>query len=545
MANGSMGSFPAAASPRSRLWLSLSLLFVFLRTIPSICYPIARDQSTFCYIGQRLLEGKHLYLDLWDNKPPGIFFVYALIVKVFGSAMWSVGVVDILWLLLISYFIFRFTERFLGTPAAVIAVVFHTTWRVWMGYWDAAQPENFLVLLVLAAYFLSSYQGRRRWLCDAASGLLFGAAFWLKYNAVAFVPLLLLLPYLDFAPLRAASRLPRFTISRREWIARVGVWAAVFAVSVAGVLLYFAWVGAWPAMKEVQFEVLPRYNAMAVARAHSYWSHIYFSARFLLGPSTLIAALVSIIVARRTKTLDQTLPVFLATAMGTLCLAMQTRLPSYAFETCYPFFAMLWGYLGVKVFQGFRFVARWCSGRGWRIAAIMVWLVFANVIYLPLPNEVVQLKLYVNDLREWHENRDSFYANYPWARPISHYAGQMRVIQYLGEHSTPAEGVFIWGSEPLIYFLSKRNPPTRFVSNLGLMSLWTPPTWRQELLRDLDASPPRYIIVERADQVPMISFHFLDSEEYLQQRFPSLLRFVTDHYQKVADFQAFAIYRHD
>ena len=206
---------------------------------------------------------------------------------------------------------------------------------------------------------------------------------------------------------------------------------------------------------------------------------------------------------------------------------------------------MLWGYMGVKVFEGFRFVARKCWGRGWRVAAVMVWLIFANLIYLPLPNEAVQLKLYLYDLKEWWQDRDAFYANYPWARPISHYDGQIRVIEYLRENSTPKDGVFIWGSEPLIYFLAQRNPPTRFVSNLGLPSLWTPPAWRLELMRDLQASPPQYIIVECEDWVPMISFNFLDSEEYLQRRFPSLLRFVTDRYQKVADFKAFVIYRHD
>ena len=73
-------SHPAVVSPRSRMWLGLALLFVFLRTFPAFSYPIARDQATFCFIGQRLLEGKHLYLDLWDNKPPGIFYIYALIV---------------------------------------------------------------------------------------------------------------------------------------------------------------------------------------------------------------------------------------------------------------------------------------------------------------------------------------------------------------------------------------------------------------------------------------------------------------------------------
>ncbi|MGA2985215.1 MAG: glycosyltransferase family 39 protein [Terriglobia bacterium] len=538
-------SLPSAVSPRSQMWLGASLLLVLLRAFPSIYYPLGRDQATFCYIGQRLWEGKQLYLNLWDTKPPGIFYLYALIVKVFGTAMWSAGVVDLLWLLVISCFIFKFAERFLGTAPAVIAVVLHATWRAWSGYWDAAQPENFLVLFVIAAYFLSSYSGKRRWLYDFLSGILFGAAFWLKYNAVAFLPLPLILPYLDFSPLEAGRRLPRFTLSVGDWMRRVGVWATGFTGSVAGVLGYLRWSGAWPAMKEIELEVLPRYNAMAIERSVSYWLYVYHQIGRELGWWSVLVVVTAILVARRTHDLRSTLPVFLAAAMGAVCTAMQARLQSYAFETCYPFFAMLWGYLGVKVFQSFRYFARWCWGRNFRLAAVLVWLVFANLLYLPLPGEIVQLNLYLYDLGAWWTDRDTFYSNYPWARPISHYDGQMHVIRYLREKSTPQDGVFIWGSEPLIYFLAQRNPPTRFVTNLGVISLWTPPAWRLELMRDLEAAPPKYIVVGREDWAPMLSFNFLDSAAYLQQRFPALLLFVTSHYQKVDDDRDFVIYRHD
>jgi hypothetical protein len=328
-------------------------------------------------------------------------------------------------------------------------------------------------------------------------------------------------------------------------VKRVGVWGAALGAAVAAVLAYFWWVGAWPAMEEVQFKVLPRYNAMAIGRSQDYWALVGSHANRYLGPFTSITALAAIIVARRTRTLAQTLPVFLAALMGTVSLAMQARLPTYAFETCYPFYAMLWGYIGVKLFEGIRFAARWCSIRGLRIAAVMVWIVFANLVYLPLPNEIVQYKLFLYDLKPWMRDRNSFYANYPWAHPISHYDGQMHVIQYLRQKSAPEDGVFVWGSEPLIYFLAQRNPPTRFVSNLGLISLWAPPAWRLDLMRDLEAAPPQYIVVAREDWVPMISFNFLDSAAYLQQRFPALLAFVTSRYQKVDDYQDFVIYRHD
>ncbi len=534
-----------AVSPRSRLWLGASLLFVVLRAFPSICYPIARDQATYCYIGQRLWEGKHLYLDLWDNKPPGIFFLYAIMVKFLGNAMWQVGFLDILWLLVISVFIFKFAERYLGTAPAVIAVAIHATWRAGSGYWDAAQPENFLVLLVFAAYFLASYDGKTRWFYDFLSGILFGAAFWFKYNAVTFVPLVLILPHLDFSPLTTSGLFPRFTLSGEEWMKRVGIWTVAASLIVAAVIGYLAWLGAWPAMREMQFKILPRYNAMAYAWPKSYFLFVLQQIRVYLGWWSVLVAAVALLVARRARDLSATLPVFLAAAMGLVCTGLQGRLPSFAFETCFPFFAMLWGYLAVKIYQGFRQISRKCWERKFHLAAILVWIIFANLVYLPLPNEVLQFGLYIDDMKEFRQDRDTFYRNYPWARPISHFDGQLHVVQYLQHNSNPNDGVFVWGSEPLIYFLAQRNPPTRFVSNLGLISLWAPPTWRQELIRTLQAEPPRYIVVVREDWVPMISFNFLDSEGYLRERYPALREFVNSGYQKVDDYKEFTIFRHD
>ena len=138
----------------SRLWLVAVLVFVAFRAATELTYPIYRDQAAYCMIGQSLLEGKVLYRDLWDNKPPGIFYLYAVTVKLFGPVMWSVGVIDLVCLFAISFFIFRFTKQYLGTAPAVVAVVFNTTWHVQGGNLYAAQPETFVVLFVFAGYFL-------------------------------------------------------------------------------------------------------------------------------------------------------------------------------------------------------------------------------------------------------------------------------------------------------------------------------------------------------------------------------------------------------
>ncbi len=104
----------AKTSLLTRALLVIAFAFVLVRALPILTYPLGRDQGTYLTIGQGLLEGKQLYRDLWDNKPPGIFIAYAGIAGLFGKVMWSAAAVDILLLLVISYLLFRFTEALSG-----------------------------------------------------------------------------------------------------------------------------------------------------------------------------------------------------------------------------------------------------------------------------------------------------------------------------------------------------------------------------------------------------------------------------------------------
>ena len=102
------------------------------------------------------------------------------------------------------------------------------------------------------------------------------------------------------------------------------------------------------------------------------------------------------------------------------------------------------------------------------------------------------------ELREWRADPEALYAGYPRQLPFELLRGQLEVIHYLEKNARPDDGVYVWGSNCLIYFLSRRQPPTRFVSNLGIISLWSKPSWRGELMRDLRGSQPGFVIVTAA-----------------------------------------------
>jgi hypothetical protein len=295
-------------------------------------------------------------------------------------------------------------------------------------------------------------------------------------------------------------------------------------------------------MKEMQFQVLPRYAAMGIQRNPHYVLSIFVRTNYYLGARNLWASLAGLVLAWLRRDLKRFAPVFLAAFTAYAAVALQIRFHDYYFQTCYPFVAAIWAYLLVSLFEGSRFLAKYFRERGWRFAAGLTWIAFANVIFWPLPEEFNKLAMHYEELREWRVNPAGFYADYPRQLPFELLRGQLDVIHYLEKNSRPSDAVFLWGSNCMIYYLSGHQAPTRFVSNLGTVSLWGQPSWREELVRDLRNVQPRFIIVTRRDALPIITYVNLDSENYLKI-FPKLDRLITENYKPVADFDAFVVYR--
>jgi hypothetical protein len=535
-------NFAGATRKGSRLWLFAALLFVLFRAIPNISYPIGRDQATYLVIGEGLLKGQRLYRDLWDNKPPGIFAIYALLGKLFGHVMWSVGLVDILWLLVISYCIFRFAERYLGTAAAAIAIAVNAHWHCRFGYTDAGQVECFLMLLVFVCYLAIADWVRWPLARHFAAGVCLGGAFWLKYNALAFLPLLALLPYVEWSRLDERPRRLGLLIPWRTLLSRMGLLLLGFLISVAVVLGYFYLAGSWTAFKEVQFVVLPRYASMVIQKTPHYRAMAIARVVLLLGPWTWAATALSFLMAERGD-LSRLMPVLVAAGVGFACTASQFRFSAVSFETCYPFFAMIWGYVVVKCYGEVSDAAR-SSAKGRRALGRMAACALAAItVFWPMRAVAKTVTERYHNLAAWRRNPDAFFASYPAVRFLyESLGGQLQVVRALRQEAAPGDRLFVWGTDPLIYYLTRLVPPTRFVSNLALLSPWGPPPWRDELVRDLEKSPPAFIVVAQHDSFE-VTYTGLDSDQYLSV-YPRLAQFISGSYDFKAAFPDFMLYRH-
>jgi Dolichyl-phosphate-mannose-protein mannosyltransferase len=530
------------AARESRWWLIGMLILVAIIALPVLRYPLDRDQATYSVIAEGLLKGKHLYRDLWDNKPPGIFYIYTVFVTIFGRVMWFVGVVDYLYLLLVSYCIYRFAARYLGAPAGAIAAILYAFWHEQGGYHNAAQSEEFIVLLVFLAFFLvikgdPAFRPRH-----FAAGVALGAAFWIKYNAGVFLIPIAFLPYADASQLDLAQPRLRMTIDWKSWHRRMTALAAGFAAPCVLVLGYSWLAGSWPAMKQVQFEVLPRYAAMFVERTPHYALWTVGAIMFALHAWREAGVAVALVLAWRRHEIGRLFPVICAALAGFLVTATQARFNSYYFETCLPFLAMICAYVPVALFWEFRLLSERFAARRMRVAQVLVWIVFANFLYFPSIGPVLLWTDQARGMIYWMQNPQRSYVRYWSPDYYDRTQDQAKVIRYIKAHSRPSDEIFVWGTAPIIYFLTGREAASRFVSNLGPISAWAPPEWRTDLVRDLKKKPPLFIIVARHDALFGITYTPLDSEQYLK-KYPALAHLLAQEYAPVENLADFEIFR--
>jgi 4-amino-4-deoxy-L-arabinose transferase-like glycosyltransferase len=519
-------------------WLLLTLALVAARAIPNLRFPIGRDQATCCVIAQRMLEGLHLYRDLLDNRPPGIFWLYAPFVKVLGAVMWIAALADLLVVLATAAVLFLLARRFLGNAAAAIGTVAAASFHCSSGYVSAAQPDGLLMVFLFSASLLMLSRARSSaWL----AGVAFAAAFWVKYNALAFFPWTVLVGWLDWAALDLPNPRLRLKESLRESLIVLSKLAGGFAAVSALVLGWFLLGGSWASFRESQFDVLVHYGATSLEqRAHGAWAlgDLYY----FVGPWNYVGAALALTVAWVRREIAKVGPAALGLLAGMAAILLPGKLHSYYAEMILPFFGLAWGYLLVAAWTFFRRAAEWLRARGFQVARGLAWVVFANLLFAAGFAEGLRVVLDFQSFADWLCDPHSFYANYFPQHKLEKLADQLKVIEYLKTHSSADDEVYVWGTAPLINFLSERRSPTRFVSNLGLISPWGPAHWREELVEGLNANPPLHIVVARRDAIPTVSQSDLDSEQKLAA-FPALAELMARRYAPCERSTNFTVYR--
>jgi len=76
---------------------SLTALFalIFLLRLHTYNEPLERDITTYGVIAHEMLNGKALYSEMWDHKPPGIHITYAAAELIAGYGRNSIFLMNV------------------------------------------------------------------------------------------------------------------------------------------------------------------------------------------------------------------------------------------------------------------------------------------------------------------------------------------------------------------------------------------------------------------------------------------------------------------
>ena len=174
-------------------WLLLSTIPLMLAAAlryPSLFEPRwYADEGIFSAIGQSLRQGKELYAQAWDNKPPLIFFSYAFVQGAFGSGVFALHLVASMVVIATLFTIMTIGRVLFGTVRSLLAgLLFALLLCTPVIEGNLALTETFMILpislAVLAFLFAERYEGGRRAIGYAVAGLLIGVAVNYKQVAV-------------------------------------------------------------------------------------------------------------------------------------------------------------------------------------------------------------------------------------------------------------------------------------------------------------------------------------------------------------------------
>jgi 4-amino-4-deoxy-L-arabinose transferase-like glycosyltransferase len=425
--------------------------------------PLERDEGEYAYIAWRMAAGETPYLHWFDQKPPGVFLAYRVALAWPGDPVVAIRAVAALFCAASALATFALARAVLGqTAGAVAAVLLALLSADPMLQGPIANTEIFMVPWIVGAALLTwrTLGAERPRLATAlAIGLALGVATAFKQVALVNAPFFVAM-YAWHAPSGARGRAT----------ARFAAAMAAGGLSIWAAILGWFWLrgGLAPALDAILFHNL-EYAAdlpLAVRRA----AFAYYVTPLLpsQGAAWALAALGLALLARRS---DRVPAVFLggfAAANAVGVSASGFYFPHY-FQQILPAVAVL--------------AAAAIAGVGparapiWRLAGAgalaVVPLAAAAIGFWRISPEVASRRIY----------------------PGNEFAAMPAIAAEVAAQTERSDRVFVFGSDPEIYFHARRIAASRYIFLFPLFGAFSDVERRQaEVIADVEAAHPAAIV---------------------------------------------------
>ncbi len=486
--------------------LLLTLVFVAAVRWRLLDVPLERDEGEYAYMAQLFLDGVPLYAEAYNMKFPGIYLWYALVMSLFGQSITSIHLgllfVNLLTIVLIFLLVRTLLDAWTGAIAAAMYGVLTLSYHV-DAFW--ANAEHFVLPFGIGGLLLLLHALKsKRLIHFFAAGSVLACAGLVKQHGTVYgmVGVIVLIQ----------SMMQEKEIAWRE---RAGRLIFFFTGAFAPILLVFLYL--------VGSGVMERFIFWTFTYARAYGSQIslheaphYFLSTFLpLAKNTILiwllaaAGLASLLVSERMRRWR--------TFIIVLCIfSFLATTPGFYFRSHYlvfllPAAALLGGFGTRWLFDVFSKAAY----PALRVAPPLIVLLLALTTGITSHSDV----LFVHPPH--HVTRITYGGN-PFPESLL-------IAQFVEQRTDPTDRIGIIGSEPQIFFYSKRRSASGYMYMYPMLEEQPYAlTMQQDMVRQIEAARPKLMLYfnvrpSLAERRP--------AQEYIFDWFKS---YVETHYRLIA-----------
>jgi hypothetical protein len=468
------GSHPPAGNPRVIISLLLILTVVTAIRIRLLDMPLERDEGEYAYAGQLLLQGVSPYQAAYNVtlKLPGTCAVYALIMAVFGQTAAALHAGVILVNLASAMLVFVLARRIYGDAAGVVAAGTYALLSIvpeTVGL--AAHATHFVMLPVLASVVLLQNLDDHTPISRIFSaGLLIGLAVLMKQTGVAFG--LFAVSWIVKCGISSSPKRWSLVATRLGWLALGGLLPVVLTGLMLVVRGEFGRFWFWTFQYAgAHGGILPWGNGIR-------WMFDSLGLQFAAAPGLWSAAILGLVLLFYDRSL-QRWRYFIVNFSFFSFLAV---CPGGYFRGHY--FIQLLPAAGLLAAAAFHVVSGFLARRAFSFSvAALPSLVFA-VAGISI---LIQWNNIYFHLTPMQASR-AIYGTSPFPEAVE-------IGRYLASHTAPDARIAVIGSEPEIYFYSRRRSGTGYICTYPLVEPQPyAAAMQKEMIREMEQSRPDYVV---------------------------------------------------
>ncbi len=489
----------------------LAILVLLVYTIRSkfLLIPFERDEGIYSYFGVMVLDGKIPYKDFYEFKMPGLFYFYALMVKVFGESVKGMHT-GFMYLNIITLIMVYFASRNLFSPIA--GIISATTFAFvsmtpnLSGF--TVQSEHGVALFAaIGLFFYSLTKLYGRWYNYLFMGIAMGFAFMVKTTGVFLALWGGLIIITDFLFTKKPKEIKPFLINLASYSVGGLSIIAVFTLIIylkGSINDMFYWIFEYSSAygSLVTFDEGIKYFGYtrdAIVQNHKFfWVHAILA-----------------------------LGVCLLRPISWKLKALAVTLLAFSFFTIVPGF-FFYGHYWIQTVPGLALIA----GLTYHCIITVIeskikpgkWnlrYIYLGVFALLTFGHVTALKQYY-----FHPNYElilrQVYGNNPFPE-------SMEIANYINANSKPEDNIVLIGSEPQIYFYTKKRSPSRHAYFTALVTnVPQHKEWQREFVKDTEKAKPRYVVFFNHPISLMVQ---PNTDNYVFEWFN---KYITENYKVVA-----------